>query len=119
MKHFRKLRHMSKFVKLALEEVNPGKVGLNNIREARAASDPLVMLELVVAGELQKKDAARQVCDLLLNRTIIWENCGQSENDHNPSNLSLGICQASSATFRYSSFKSSKNPHLCTTSKQC
>jgi hypothetical protein len=119
MKHFRKLRPMSKFVKLALEEVYPGKVGLNIMRESRAANDPLVMLELVVAGELQKKDTAKQVFDLLLNLTNIWENFGQLENDHNPGDLSLGCCQPSSPTFRYSSFKHRRTNIYATTSKQC
>jgi hypothetical protein len=66
MRHFRKLRLMSRFAELALEKVNPKKVGKNTMCESRAGSDPLVMLELVVAGELQKKVAARQVCALLL-----------------------------------------------------
>jgi hypothetical protein len=58
---------MSRFAELALEKMNPKKVGLNTIRYSRAGSEPLVMLELVVASELQKKGAARQVCALLLN----------------------------------------------------
>ena len=58
---------MSRFVELGLEKVNPKKMGPNTIRESRAGSDPLVMLELVVAGELQKKGAVRQVCAILLS----------------------------------------------------